>query len=268
MAAQLAAMKPEAEEYGTTPVQGADGKYYLVSKSGDMKPTDVAAPAPKPETQPSAIAEYNFAKEQGFNGSFLDFQTALRKAGATSVNTNFGPTEQGVDAQGNPVFFQPRKEGGQPSIIPGVRPAAKPPTDDQAKAAGFAKRLELSDKLINENPFTPTIGYQLGAKMPFSDAFLSDAQQKYNQARLEFITAQLRRESGAVIGKSEFDDADKQYFPQPGNSKELLQQKAKSRALAIQNMRDSAGPSFKPAAPAWLPGVQSALDKYAPKGGQ
>jgi hypothetical protein len=176
----------------------------------------------------------------------------------------------GVDENGNPVYFQPSKEGGKPAIIPGVRPEAKPLNDDQAKAAGFAKRLELADKLINENPFTPTIGNQLGAKMPFSDAFLSDAQQKYNQAKLEFITAQLRRESGAVIGKSEFDDADKQYFPQPGNSKELLQQKAKSRALAIQNMRDSAGPSSKAATPAWQPSpdLQTLINQYVPQGGR
>jgi len=267
MAAQLAAMKPERNMKiaDLSPKDFTPESWKAASRADD--PSLLVGFAPKPEKLPSAIEEYNFAKDQGFKGSFLEFQTQLRTAGATNVN-NFGAPVSGVDEQGNPVFFQPSKEGGKPAIIPGVRPEAKPPTDEQAKAAGFAKRLELSNKLINENLFTPTIGNQLGAQMPFSVAFLSDAQQKYNQAKLEFITAQLRRESGAVIGKSEFDDADKQYFPQPGNSKELLQQKAKSRALAIQNMRDSAGPGFKAAMPSWLPGVQSALDKYAPQGGR
>jgi hypothetical protein len=36
--------KPDAEEYGTTPVKGADGNYYVVSKSGKLVQTNVKAP--------------------------------------------------------------------------------------------------------------------------------------------------------------------------------------------------------------------------------
>jgi hypothetical protein len=268
MAAQLAAsMKPEAEEYGTTPVQGADGKYYLVSKSGKFKQTDVSAPAPKPDSPSSAIEEYNFAVKQGFKGSFTEYKQQIARAGATNVTSNYGTPQQGVDAQGNPVFFQTDKAGNV-HVVPNVKPEAKPLNEGQANAAGFAKRLEMANEVINASPFEPTIGNQLKAAIPFSNAFLSDAQQQSEQAQREFITAQLRRESGASSSPGEFDTARKQYFPQPGDSKATLEQKAKSRALAIQNMRGAAGPSSKAAAPAWLPGVQSALDKYAPQGGQ
>jgi hypothetical protein len=231
-------------------------------------PTLLVPVTPKPEKLASVIEEYNFAVADGYKGSFTDYKKEMARAGATNVTTSYGAPVSGVDDQGNPVFFQPNREGGKAAIIPGVRPEAKPPTDEQAKAAGFAKRLEMANDVLKTTPFTPTIGNQLKAAIPYSNAFLDDEQQKYNQAKLEFITAQLRRESGAVIGASEFSDADKQYFPQPGESKAVLEQKAKSRALAIQNMRDSAGQRSKPAAPAWLPGVQSALDKYAPQGGQ
>ena len=46
MASMLANMaKPkEPEEFGTTPVKGEDGRYYLVSKSGRMIPTEINAP--------------------------------------------------------------------------------------------------------------------------------------------------------------------------------------------------------------------------------
>jgi methionyl-tRNA formyltransferase len=223
---------------------------------------------PKPEKLASVIEEYNFAVDKGYKGSFTDYRKEMARAGATNVTTTLGPTEQGVDKYGNPVFFQPRKEGGEPSIIPGVRPAEKPLNEGQANAAGFAKRLEMANEVINASPFEPTIGNQLKAAIPFSNAFLSDAQQQSEQAQREFITAQLRRESGASISPGEFDTARKQYFPQPGDSKATLEQKAQSRALAIKNMRGAAGPSSKPAAPAWLPGVQSALDKYAPQGGR
>ena len=38
------AKKPEVEEFGTTPVKGEGGRYYLVSKTGRMVPTDVGVP--------------------------------------------------------------------------------------------------------------------------------------------------------------------------------------------------------------------------------
>ena len=45
----------------------------------------VAQGAPKREPVPSAIAEYKFAQDQGFKGSFQDFELAKRAAGAPKV---------------------------------------------------------------------------------------------------------------------------------------------------------------------------------------
>jgi len=45
----------------------------------------VAQGAPKREPVPSAIAEYNFAKDQGFKGTFQDFELAKRSAGAPKL---------------------------------------------------------------------------------------------------------------------------------------------------------------------------------------
>jgi hypothetical protein len=268
MAAQLAAMKPERKvKFGDVDTSKFTPESLEAAERADNLSLLVPV-TPKPEKLASVIEEYNFAVDKGYKGSFTDYRKEMARAGATNVTTSYGAPVSGVDDQGNPVFFQPNREGGKAAIIPGVRPEAKPPTDEQAKAAGFAKRLEMANDVLKTTPFTPTIGNQLKAAIPYSNAFLDDAQQKYNQAKLEFITAQLRRESGAVIGPSEFNDANKQYFPQPGDSKELLEQKARSRALAIQNMRDSAGQRSKAAMPSWLPNAQSAVDKYAPKEGQ
>lgn len=44
-----------------------------------------------PQEKPTAdLQEYEFAKQQGFPGSFVDFQLAQKKAGATNVTTNVG----------------------------------------------------------------------------------------------------------------------------------------------------------------------------------
>lgn len=45
----------------------------------------VAQGAPKREPVPSAIAEYNFAKDQGYKGTFQEFELAKRAAGAPKV---------------------------------------------------------------------------------------------------------------------------------------------------------------------------------------
>lgn len=45
-------------------------------------------PSPNAEIQ-----KYNLAKEQGFSGSFMDYQTAIKKAGATNVTTNVNNRE-------------------------------------------------------------------------------------------------------------------------------------------------------------------------------
>ena len=71
-----------------------------------------------------------------------------------------------------------------------------------------------------------------------------EEQQKFDQAKRDFINAQLRRESGATIQPPEFESAEKQYFPQPGDSEGVKKQKAEARRIAVENMRRSSGQNF------------------------
>jgi hypothetical protein len=73
----------------------------------------------------------------------------------------------------------------------------------------------------------------------------SEEQQMYQQAKTNFITAVLRKESGAVIGENEFNTEDKKYFPQAGDTAGVLKQKQKARELAIEAMKIQAGPGAK-----------------------
>ena len=77
LVASQKAMRPEGYTLGEGQVRyeiGADGK-----------PISVATGAPKREPVPSAIAEYNFAQDQGYKGSFQDFEIAKRTAGAPKL---------------------------------------------------------------------------------------------------------------------------------------------------------------------------------------
>ncbi len=66
--------------------------------------------------------------------------------------------------------------------------------------------------------------------------------QKYKQveqAQRDFINATLRRESGAAIADSEFENAQKQYFPQLGDTKEVVKQKQRNREFQFKQITET-----------------------------
>lgn len=70
----------------------------------------------------------------------------------------------------------------------------------------------------------------------------SPEQQQVEQAQRNFVNALLRKESGAAISPGEFDNARRQYFAQPGDSPQVLEQKRANRETAINALRVQAGP--------------------------
>lgn len=60
--------------------------------------------------------------------AYLDMRKSIAAAGRSNSVTYNAPIS-GVDASGNPVFFQPTKDGSPPVIVPGVRPT---PTEKNA----------------------------------------------------------------------------------------------------------------------------------------
>lgn len=114
-------------------------------------------------------------------------------------------------------------------------------TDSQAKAALFGSRMqdahatiaELAEKGVTTSNPGSTAGWGVGATV---NAMSSADKQRLDQAKRDFVNAVLRRESGASISPTEFESADKQYFPQIGDSKEVKAQKARNREIAIRGM--------------------------------
>lgn len=132
--------------------------------------------------------------------------------------------------------FKPATQGGMP-----LGEKEKPLTDSQSKAALFGVRMQESDKILNElagqGKTTSIPGARTGFGVGAAVNMASPANaQKLEQAKRDFINATLRRESGAVISPSEFDNAEKQYFPQIGDSPAVIEQKARNRALATKGV--------------------------------
>jgi len=113
----------------------------------------------------------------------------------------------------------------------------KPLTDAQAKAALFGTRMQqanvIFDQLEKGGTTTSVPGSRAGLGIgPIINAISPENQQRLDQAKRDFINAVLRRESGAVISDSEFANAEKQYFPQIGDSAGVIAQKKKNREVA------------------------------------
>jgi hypothetical protein len=78
--------------------------------------------------------------------------------------------------------------------------------------------------------------------LPEVMAGLSPEQKQTLQARLNFMAAVLRKESGASIAPSEYETAEKIYFPKVGDSAAEIAQKQRARKTAIEGMKVQAGP--------------------------
>ena len=147
---------------------------------------------------------------------------------------------------GAPMLVQQDKQGNI-SPVQGYGPktgASKPLTDSQAKALGFGARMQEADKALQgleqKGVTQPSIARQITGDTPFigaaANAMSSPDQQTVEQVQRDFANAILRRESGAAISASEFDNAKRQYFAQPGDSKEVRAVKAKNRDLATRGV--------------------------------
>ena len=144
----------------------------------------------------------------------------------------------------------------------------KPLTEAQGNATAFGMRMAESNKLLKNLEdkgitntglirqaiggavgLTPFVGEKLQSAVKSSMNPLpgilggpSSGQQEYDQAKQNFITAVLRKESGAAIGASEFKTEDEKYFPQAGDTDKVIAQKQAARELAIKAMGIQAGP--------------------------
>lgn len=124
----------------------------------------------------------------------------------------------------------------------GARGNGKDLTVDAAKNTGFLIRARDSQATLNDLEGEGTkLGAWLAGQLPLGNYLQTPEYQRYDQAKRDMINAILRRESGAVIADSEFANAERQYFPQPGDSPEVIAQKRQNRENAIAGMAVGSG---------------------------
>ena len=140
---------------------------------------------------------------------------------------------------------------GQLEDMPGY---TKPMTESQAKALGFGTRAAESSAILETvgqaGKVQPSLIKMAAEEVPLIGGALgklagatvaSGPQLQVEQAQRHFINAVLRRESGAVISPGEFQNAALQYFPQPGEPPEAVEQKRRNREMVIAALREEVG---------------------------
>lgn len=147
---------------------------------------------------------------------------------------------------GLPAGYRMKADGTGLEFIPGgpadpdTAKGKNALTDSQSKALLFGSRMQASNKILNDLQAGGKMFSTPGANAPYVGGLVnlvnSEQGQQLDQAKRDFLNATLRRESGAVISPAEFDNGDKQYFPQPGDSPKVIEQKRQNREVAIRGI--------------------------------
>jgi hypothetical protein len=270
-------MKKDQPKFGTEPRYDQSGRAFILAEDGSMKYLDGVKARDK-------LNEVRLGDKVGFRtdyspelqgslpiGQSLDSrmsnQVTMRGQNMTDARSreqfDFTKGQEGkpqlVD---NQWVYKPTEQNPQGRVvaIPGL--SDKPLTESQGAATNFGMRSIKANEILTDlekngsgqagnikrfmTAATPGLGMGLDESMgALTNWTQSSKQQMSEQARLDFLTAVLRKESGASISPGEHITAQRQYFVQPGDSDAVIEQKRKNRETAIQGLRMQAGPGAK-----------------------
>lgn len=227
-----------ADQYGA-------GKEYIPALLGAVIPKT-----------PEEVAKYNFAKAEGFKGTFNDFVNQITPAKQAELDLK----RQELGLQNAKFAFEKDQAGSGAKL-----------TEGQGNATGFGVRAKEANQIVTGlegkgiaipgktatvvsgiTGMTPFVGdkYSEATKslfnvLPEFAGGLSPEQQQNAQGRRNFISAVLRKESGASISPQEYANEEKKYFAQLGDSDKVIKQKQDARNSAIKGLEMQAGPGAK-----------------------
>lgn len=172
------AMKPAPER---KVIKGADGYNYY------MNGERVLPNAQKPPSQTAAMQEYALAKEQGYDGSFQQYQSDLKRAGAsnTTVNNNLDLSkgQEKADTAAATEYNQFILQGGAADMQKNIEQLEE-----------VATKLETSDDLT---------GTLIGAQPMWMREAINPESVDTQQAVEEVVQRNLRLVLGAQFTAEE-----------------------------------------------------------------
>ena len=182
-----------------------------------------------------------------------DFQSAPSRASPQPSKPQRAPSGYRFTGAGDlePIPGGPaaRKGAAEPRQN---SPAARKTTEDQNKAAGYARRMELSlsdvSRYEKADPSSnrPGLGIAMLDAVPNSIANYgkSEARQNIEAAQMDALDAALTLNTGAAYTKEQLASLAKAYFPQPGNTANVVEEKKKRLQNLIDTARTRAGSAY------------------------
>lgn len=168
----------------------------------------------------------------------------------TNINMNNGEARILSDSDINRLGLDPTipwfwNKSGQPESVKKTNYS-----DAQAQAGNFAAMMENAENEIlglTQLGYKPgSINQKIGAEGGIAGNMLTDSDtQRFNQAMKAWVRAKLRKESGAVISDEEMAEEYRTYFPQPGDSDEVILQKRRARQKALEGMARMSGGAYE-----------------------
>ena len=232
-------------------IQGGKVNYDLMRQLAVAYPEQVgtimkALDATKPPSAPSVNLQFDAKTGTIFNPKTGEIRrdpnfvaTTDQKPELVTVLENGQPVQRIIDMNTGNVI----------SDVGAGAPKDTKKSDAQLTSDGFYERMKEAEKIIKplekEGDF-PSYGSATAASIPFVGEGVkrlvqSPNTQKYSQAADDWIRSKLRSESGAVIAADEMQAEYRLYFPQPGDSKDVIAQKQDARQIATEAMKRKAG---------------------------
>jgi len=192
---------------------------------------------------------HNYELKAGYPvGTLETFARSKPKANVIGQTT-------GYDANGNQVLSIISSDAdGNPSITQIKTGAVKAPKTGvanqfQTMSAGYAQRMinasDIFTKVESDITKASVADLTYYRELPtWLNFMLPSWFQQQAQAERDFINAKLRQESGAQINPEEFISARMQYFPQPGDKPEVLENKKRNRETVTRSMAEAGASAF------------------------
>ncbi len=274
------ATTPKASKFSTSPQADQNGRMYILSDDGQIKYLDGVKARDKlvsadlggkvgfrTEYSPDMVgmADKTMTPDAKASNALGWANNALTKRGQDMTNAR---ASEGTWSMNNDTGYMVNSRTGEYRLATGPdgKPTDRPVklTEQQGKATGFAARMQDAEKTLKkfEDKVSPSgvamAGYKsefpswlpggqifggaiTAANRSFNPAVTEEAMA-YQQAQENWVTANLRLESGAVIGPEEMQKEIQKYFPVPGDPKSIRDQKKAARAVAERAVSAQSGP--------------------------
>lgn len=174
-------------------------------------------------------------------GAFGDQQKLAEMRADRERKANMPPAWSAPEMFPDGTLRQTNSQTGEQKILQ----KKDKPTEQQANAQMFGKRMARSGSIVDAvevGEYDPAGAHKWVEDMAlFPNVAKREESQIYDAAREDFVSAVLRKESGASIPDHEREAAERQYFPIAGDSDSVVSQKRALRKMVTETMLELGG---------------------------